>query len=108
MFHMDQCKHVATLMGIYFRLETSTDDEIRLQYDSMRSIPYQSDVGSLMYAMIATRPDLPYAVGLVCRSISNPLIEHWRALKWILRYINGSLSMKPCYRNEGEFTERIL
>uniref|UniRef100_A0A1J3GF14 Retrovirus-related Pol polyprotein from transposon TNT 1-94 n=1 Tax=Noccaea caerulescens TaxID=107243 RepID=A0A1J3GF14_NOCCA len=56
-----------------------------------------------MYAMIGTRPDLAYSVGLVCRFMSRPVKEHWTAVKWLLRYINGSLKNKLCYRKEGEF-----
>lgn len=31
----------------------------------MEKVPYQSAVGSIMYAMIGTRPDLAYPIGLV-------------------------------------------
>lgn len=103
-FQMDQCKSVATPMGIHFKLRSATDEEVKIQSESMRNIPYQSAARSLMYAMIGTRPDLTYAVGLVCRFISKPLKEHWQALKWILRYVNGSLNIKLCYSNKEEFT----
>jgi len=38
-----------------------------------------------MYAMVCTRPDLAYAVGVVSRFMSNPGEAHWAAVKWILR-----------------------
>lgn len=102
-FKMDLCKSVATPMGAHFRLRSATEEEVRLQSDTMRTVPYQSAVGSLMYSMIGTRPDLAYSVGLVCRFMSKPLKEHWQAVKWILRYIKGSLNRNLCYRSEGEF-----
>ena len=37
----------------------------------MTKIPYQSVVGSLMYAMIATRSNIAFAIGVVCRFLSN-------------------------------------
>ena len=37
-----------------------------------------------MYAMVCTRPDIGYAVGVVSRFMSNPGKEHWNAVKWIL------------------------
>ena len=40
-------------------------------------VPYASAVGSLMYAMMCTRPDICYAVGLVSRYQSNPGQKHW-------------------------------
>ena len=53
----------------------------------MRRIPYASAVGSLMYAMLRTRPDICYAVGVVSRFQSNPGPEHWVAVKHILKYL---------------------
>ena len=53
----------------------------------MRRIPYASAVGSLMYAMLCTRPDICYAVGVVSRFQSNPGPEHWVGVKHILKYL---------------------
>ena len=75
-FQMDQCNPVVTPMGEHFKLRLSTDEEARIQSETMREIPYQSAVGSLMYSMIGTRPDLAFSVGLVCRFMSKPLKQH--------------------------------
>ena len=42
----------------------------------MSNVPYSSAVDSLMYAMLCTRPDICFAVGLVSRYQSNPGREH--------------------------------
>src|SRR4051794_22376122 len=42
---------------------------------------YQSIVGSLMYAMLGTWPDLAYAVSTLCRFLSNPINAYHRAMK---------------------------
>jgi len=55
--------------------------------EEMRHIPYASAVGSLMYAMLCTRPDICYAVGIVSRYQSNPGLAHWTAVKTILKYL---------------------
>lgn len=55
--------------------------------EDMRQISYASTVESLMYAMLCTRPDICYAVGVVSRFQSNPGIEHWVAVKHILKYL---------------------
>jgi len=57
----------------------------------MAKIPYANVVGSLMYDMVCTRPDIAYSVSLVSRFMSNPGKVHWKALEWIMRYIKGSL-----------------
>ena len=51
----------------------------------MRRIPYASVVGSLMYAMLCTRPDIYYVVGIVSRYQSNPRMGHWIVVKHILK-----------------------
>ncbi|KAL6334535.1 hypothetical protein AAG906_018034 [Vitis piasezkii] len=60
----------------------------------MRRVPYASAVGSLMYAMVCTRPDIAYAVGVVSRFLSNPGRHHWEAVKWIMRYLRGTSKLK--------------
>ena len=44
--------------------------------EKMAHVPYANVVGSLMYAMMCTRPDICYAVGLVSRFQSNPGLAH--------------------------------
>lgn len=51
----------------------------------MDNVPYENLVESL-------RPNIAHVVSLVSRFMSNPGRAHWQALKWILRYIKGSLS----------------
>ena len=53
----------------------------------MRRVPCASAVGSLMYAMLCTRPDICYTVGIVSRYQSNPGLDHWTAVKHILQYL---------------------
>lgn len=52
---------------------------------------YQSAVGSLMYAMIATRPDIAFALSVVSQFAQNPNDTHWKAVKRIFRYLCGTL-----------------
>lgn len=105
-FGMEQAKAVGTPLGTHFNLKAATDIQIREQAESMKKIPYQSAVGSLMYSMICTRPDLAFAVGMVCRYMSNPIKDHWQAVKWLLRYLRGSVKTRLVFRNEGVFTAR--
>ena len=53
----------------------------------MIQVPSASAVDSLMYAMLYTRPDICYAVGIVNSHFqSNPRLDHWIAVKHILKY----------------------
>ena len=47
----------------------------------MRKVPYASAVGSLMYAMVCTRPDITHEVGVVSRFLTNQGKELWEAVK---------------------------
>ena len=40
-----------------------------------------------MYAMLCTRPDICYVVGIVSRYQSNPGLDHWIVVKHILKYL---------------------
>ena len=53
----------------------------------MKSVPYAPVVGSLMYAMVATRPDISHAVGVVNIFIHNLGRSHWNAVKHVFRYL---------------------
>jgi len=53
----------------------------------MSQVPYASALGSLMYTMVCTRPDLTYVVSIVNRFMSNSKKQYWEAVKWVLRYL---------------------
>ena len=56
----------------------------------MKSVPYASVVGSLIYAMVVTRPDISHAVGVVNRFMHNLGRSHWNAVKHVFRYLAGT------------------
>jgi hypothetical protein len=55
--------------------------------DQIKSVPYASAVGSLMYAQVCTRPDLAFVTGMFDRYQKNPGVSHWNGIKKVLRYI---------------------
>ncbi|XP_057793014.1 secreted RxLR effector protein 161-like [Salvia miltiorrhiza] len=76
-----------------------TDEEMK----QMLSVPYSNAVGSVMYMMICTRPDLAYAISILSRYMSNPGREHWEGLKGVLRYIKGSADCGLLFEKNGIF-----
>jgi len=64
----------------------------------MKSVPYASAVGHLQYAQVCTRPDLAYVTGLLGRFQSNPGVEHWKLVKKVLRYLQGTKDLMLTYR----------
>ena len=63
----------------------------------MSKITYANLVGSLMYVMACTRPDLAYPISMVSRFMENPGKIHWLALKCLMRYIRSSLDLGLSY-----------
>ena len=55
----------------------------------MKSTPYAPTVGSLMYAMVATQPDISHAVGVIRRFMGNPGRSIWNTVKHVFRYLAG-------------------
>lgn len=53
-------------------------------------VPYRQAIGSLIYLVTGTRPDIAYAVSYLSRYLENPLLSHWNAVKRVLRYISGT------------------
>ncbi|MCO5558109.1 hypothetical protein L7F22_011686 [Adiantum nelumboides] len=102
-FHMEEGKAIGTPLPPYVK-QTAQDcpktDDMRAE---MAKIPYALAVGSLMYAMVATRPDIAFGVGVVSRYMSNPGKKHWEAVKCILRYLKGTKDLCICFGKSETF-----
>ncbi|XP_039682830.1 secreted RxLR effector protein 161-like [Medicago truncatula] len=70
----------------------------------MRDIPYASAIGSIMYAMICTRPDVSYALSATSRYQSNPGNDHWIAVKNILKYLRRTKDTFLVYGGQEELS----
>ena len=89
-FNMKNAKPVSTPLAAHFKMKKNSCPSTREEREGMSKVPYSSAVGSLMYAMVCTRPDIAHAVGVVSRFLSNPGKIHWEAVKWIFRYLRGT------------------
>ena len=89
-FSMENAKDVSTPLLGHLKLTKEMCPKTQEEEDKLSKVPYASVVGSLMYAMVCTRLDIAHAVGVVSRYMSHPGIEHWNAVKWILKYLRGT------------------
>ena len=71
-FNMNEAKPVSTLLDSHFKLSKEQSPKIEEERDYMSKVPYVSVIGSLMYAMVCTRPDIAHAVGVVNKFMSRP------------------------------------
>src|ERR1044072_6584102 len=80
-FQMEKAKAVSTPLATHFKLSVSQSPSSEAEKSEMQRVPYASVVGSLMYAMVGTSPDIAQVVATVTRFLSNPGREHWNAVK---------------------------
>ena len=90
-FNMQDCKPITTPLPVNYKLSSSMCPSNEAERMEMSRVPYASAVGSLMYAMICTRPDIAQAIGTVSRFMEDLENEHWNIVKMILRYIKRKL-----------------
>ncbi|RKK64725.1 Retrovirus-related Pol polyprotein from transposon TNT 1-94 [Fusarium oxysporum] len=88
-FDMSESKPVAT------PLNTSRFQPVPDEYNASEATKlwYARAIGSLMYAMLGTRPDIAFAVSLCSRYLVNPTNEHVQAVKRIMRYLRGTINL---------------
>ena len=75
-FHMEKAKVVSTPLATHFKLSSKQSPSNEDEKLYMQRVPYASAVGSLMHAMVCTKPDIAHAVGTVSRFLSNRGREH--------------------------------
>ena len=96
-FNMQNEKPVGIPLASHFKLSKEACPKTQEEMAHMSKVSYASAIGSLMYAMIYTRPDIAHVVGVVSRYMNNPKKEHWMVVKWILRYLRGTTNQTLCF-----------
>ena len=99
-FGMQDCKPIGTPLDANCKLLKLSQEEFEQCEDEMQGVPYKEAVGSLMYAMVGARPDLAFAVSVVCQHMSKSGPMHWAAVKRVMRYLKGTLDVKLCLGDE--------
>nr|GEY37770.1 retrovirus-related Pol polyprotein from transposon TNT 1-94 [Tanacetum cinerariifolium] len=94
---MQDCKLISTPFPTNVKLSSKMSPSSEKERTKMSRVPYASAVGSLMFAMICTRPEIAHAVGVVSRYITELGRDHWEAVKRILRYIKGISDVALCF-----------
>ena len=101
-FGFDELKPVSTPMEPYLKLSASQSSVTAQDFAAMRDIPYRESVGSLMYALLVTRPDITFAVGRLSKFLEKPGQAHWEASRCVFRYLKGTLDWKLTYGEREE------
>ena len=104
----EKTKPVSTPLSPNFKLSASQCPKTEEEQEHMSKVPYSNAVGSLMYAMVCTRPDISHEVGIVSRYMHNPGKEHWKAVKWILRYIQKTLDVCLIFKKDDMVGQHVV
>ena len=99
---MDQAKKgfLPVLQGVklsHTQCPTTAEDR-----EKMKDVPYASAIGSIMYAIMCTRPDVCLAISLAGRYQSNLGVDHWTTVKNTLKYLKRTKDMFLVYGGDKE------
>ena len=94
---MNEAKPMSSPLSSHFKLSKEQSPKTKEERDHMSKVPCASAIGSLMYVMVCIRPNIAHTVGVMNRFMSRPGKQHWEAVKWILRYLRGSLDTCLCF-----------
>ena len=87
---MKNSKPVSTPLAGHFKLTKRLCPSTEKEKGEMPVIPYSSEIGSLMYGMVCTRPNISHGVRVISKFLANPGKAHWEVVKWIFRYLRGT------------------
>ena len=72
------------------------------EHKEMQKIPYALADRSLMYVQVCTRLDLAYIIDMLGRYLSNAGMDHWKAVKRIMRYLQKIKDSALVYRKSDQ------
>nr|GFB59591.1 retrotransposon protein, putative, Ty1-copia subclass [Tanacetum cinerariifolium] len=103
---MENSKRESIHMQEKLKLSKSQGTSTPAEMKRMQNVPYASAVGSIMYAMRCTRPDVAFAQNITSRFEQNPGDIHWTTVKNILKYLRNTKDMFLVYgANESGITK---
>ncbi len=102
---MSDCNSVSTPLDPHIKLSSSMSPTTPKEWETMRHVPYLQILGAIAFLAIATRPDIAFAVSVLSRFSKNPGIQHWEALKRLLRYLKGTVDLKLTYSPDATSSE---
>jgi hypothetical protein len=97
-FNMHGSKLVKVPIPIGVKLSVDKCPKTQEEEEDVSHVPYASEIGSLVYAMVCTRLDIAHAVGVFSRYMSKPGKENWTEVKRVFRYLRGTTSYGLCYQ----------
>lgn len=105
---MTDCKHQVVPMLPGMNLSINDNPKSPYDIEDMKWVPYESVVGSLMYAMVSMRLDNAQEMGALSQFMTNLGKPHWDVVKRVLRYLKGTSQYKLCYQGNSIRSNRSI
>nr|GEX19866.1 hypothetical protein [Tanacetum cinerariifolium] len=99
-YYMENSKCESILMHEKLKLSKSQGASTHVEMKRMQNVPYASAVGSIMYTVRCTRPDVAFAQNVTSQFLQNPCDIHWTTVKNILKYLRNTKGMFLVYRGD--------
>ena len=74
----------------------------------MLQVSYSNAIGSFMYVMVCTRPDISHVVSIVNMYMYNHGKGHWQAVKWILWYIQKTVDVGLLFERDDTHGQGVI
>lgn len=100
-FGMDEAKSVCTPM------QSQIEDSALKDVEADSNL-YSQAIGSLMYLMVCTRPDIAFAVGRLSQYMNSPTMQLWTCVKRVFRYLQGTRENGITYTKSPTNTIHLL
>jgi len=101
-------KSVSTPLTPHSKLKATMSPTTVKESEYMTRVPYASAVGSLMYAIVCTRPDLLQVISMISRYMHDLGRGHWEAVKWDLQYIKGTIDVGLVFEKESTGKQKCV
>ena len=102
-FGMENSKAVATPMVKSSTRHNSPDNE-----PLPTEVPYRQAIGSLIYLVSCTRPDLAFTIRYLSQFLDKPQQQHWAAVKRVLRYLSGTRNYGIQYNGQNNLDSKVI
>jgi hypothetical protein len=99
-FGLEDVKTYTTPMVLGVIYSQSDCPTMPAEVELMKTVPYREAIGSLMYASVATQPNITFAVSTLSQFLENPGELHWATVKQIFRYLSGTQDLELTYGGE--------
>jgi hypothetical protein len=105
-FGMADCNPVSSPISPSMQIHTSLEDSSRLGRQDHKL--FRRLIGRLIFLVIATRPDIAFAVNQLSQYLAEPRRVHLAAVKHVLRYIKGTIDFGLTFGAKGSSQKGLI